>query len=451
MSDLSPAQRWNNRTLTWLMVPIIIEQLLSVTIGAVDTMMVAVVSESAVSGVSLVDSINLLFFTVFNALANGGAVVVSQYLGRQDRQNASLAARQLVYITVLVATGVTVLLEVFRGPLLPLVFGALEPEVLSNAQLYCAISALSFPFIALYSACASIFRSMGNSRIAMWIMLVTNVVHLGGNFLLIFGLGMGAAGAATSTLVSRAFAAIVLLVLLVRAKGGEISLQGLVRVRFVPDMAKRILRIGAPNGLENSLFHVGKLMVARLVASFGTAAIAGNAMANTITNYANMPGHAFMLGIIIVVGHCVGAGDYEAARRNTAKLMKVSILIMLGICAVIVLAMGPLLGALGLSDEATSSATAMLWVFCLGAPLLWSPSFILPSALRGAGDVRYNMVIALFSMWVFRVGGAFLLAHAFGLGALGVWVAMVVDWAVRSLFYIVRWRSGKWERQKVIQ
>ncbi len=317
---ITRAGRWNNRALVRLMWPLIIEQLLSVLLGTVDTVMVAAVNESAVSGVSLVDSINVLLITLFTSLAVGGSVVSSQYIGRGDTQNASLAARQLLYITTAMSLVIVTLTLIFQRGILSLVYGNIEREVMDNAITYLWLSAVSYPFMGLYNACAALFRSMGNSRVSMLVAGLVNILNIIGNALFIYGLGMGVAGAALSTLISRGAAAVVMLLLLFHARSGPIRIAGLFKFQFSWEMIKRILRIAIPSALENSVFQIGKILTARIVSSFGTAAIAGNAIASTITSFATLPGSAFGMAMLTVVGQCVGAGDFNAAKKNYKKL-----------------------------------------------------------------------------------------------------------------------------------
>lgn len=442
--------RWNNRTLFLLMWPLIVEQLLAVTVGLADTVMVSGLGEAAVSGVALVDSINLLLITALSALATGGAVVASQYLGRRDRVSASATARQLVYAVTALSLIIMAVTLLLRKVLLGAIYGSVEADVLANGEMYLWLSALSYPFIALYNAGAAIFRSMGNSRIGMVTALLVNFINIGGNALLIYGFGMGVAGAAISTLVSRAVAAFILLRLLLKIHVGPITLAGLFRFHINKPIIKQILSIGVPNGLENSLFQVGKLIVARLVSTFGTSAIAGNAITWVIISFITLPGQSFGLAMLTVVGQCVGAKNYAAARLNTAKLLKAAYLCMSVLCGVILLLRNPILSIFNLTPEAIQLAKDCLLVFCLTAPLFWPSSFALPNALRAAGDARFTMGVSMFSMWVFRIGSAYLLALFLGLGVIGVWYAMAVDWIVRSAFFILRWRGGRWQQRSLI-
>ena len=275
---------FSNRALLRLLVPLVIEQLLAVTIGMADTVMVTSVGEAAVSGISLVDSINILFIQVFSALAAGGAIVTAQYLGRQEHQNACIAAKQLLYATTVLAVMIMAVALIFHRFLLRLVFGNIEPAVMENAIIYFQLSAVSYPFLAIYNAGAALFRSMGNSKVSTLVSFLMNVVNIGGNAILIYGFQWGVAGAATASLVSRAMAAVIMLVLVCH-KNNPIHIEKVWKLELRFDMIRRILKIGIPNGVENGMFQIGKLIVQGLVATFGTSAIAANAIANTIASF----------------------------------------------------------------------------------------------------------------------------------------------------------------------
>ncbi|MDL2324121.1 MATE family efflux transporter [Ruminococcaceae bacterium OttesenSCG-928-A16] len=443
-------EQWNNRALLRLIWPLMIEQLLAVTLGMVDTVMVTTVGEAAVSGVSLSDSVNVLLINLFAALATGGAVVASQYLGRGNQKNASEAGRQLVYSITILSCVVGVVAFVLRGQLLSLIYGDLDPLVRQNAEVYLWISSLSYPFIGLYNAGAALFRSMGNSRVSMLTSLLVNLLNIAGNSLLIYGFGWGVAGSAISTLVSRAIAAMLLLWLLAKGKN-PISLAGLLRVRLDFGMIRNILKIGLPGGLENSIFQIGKLLTAGVVSAFGTAAIAGNAITGVLATFGNLPGGAISLALITVVGQCVGAGDYEGAKKYTRKLMIIAFTGMGVLNLAIAASAGVILPLFRLSAEGAAIAYQCLMFNCFSAIVFWPQSFSLPNALRAAGDAKFTMAVSIFSMWVFRVGLAFLFAFTLNLGVLGVWFAMVVDWAIRGIIFIWRWKSGRWQNKMVLQ
>lgn len=444
----SPANFSSGR-LRRLILPLIVEQFLSIFVGMVDTIMVSSVGEAAVSAVSLVDSINVLTLNIFTALAAGGTIVASQYLGRQDIANARRSARQLV-VTV---SGIGLLIGlcccIFSEPLLRTLYNGAGEEILADAIAYFQITSLSYPFIAAYSCGTAIFRAQGNSRISMQASLLFNGVNIAGNALLIYGFGMGVLGAAIPTLISRIVGAIVVLTLL-RQPDLIISLTDWREFRFRPAMIKRILAVGLPNSLESSMFHIGKILVQSLISTLGATAIAANAVANSVASLPMIPAMAIGLAMTTVVGQCVGAGEYDAARRYVLSLMKWAALSMVGLCAALFFATPFMIKLFNLSAETGMVVTEILHVYLAVAALTWVWSFTLPNGLRAAGDVKFTMVCSIFSMWVFRIGFSYLFVWQFGLGVQGVWCAMYLDWGVRILFFVYRFFSGRWKNRAVV-
>lgn len=449
-NTLARPPMFTTRALWRLILPLVLEQTLLITVGMADTVMVSTVGEAAVSGISLVDQVNVLLIQIFAALATGGAVVSSQYLGRRDRENACRAAKQLVYSTFGMALVIGVLVLVFNQHILRTVFGKVEPDVMQAAETYFWLSALSYPMLALYNAGAALFRSMGNSRVSLVASAVMNVINIGGNAILIYGFNWGVAGAATATLASRTVAGL-LMIFLLRNPGNPIFLNRLLHFEWYGHIIKSILRVGIPSGIENGIFHVGKLLVAGLVTTFGTSAIAANAICNNIGSMSNMPGSAIGLAMITVVGQCVGARDYTQARHYTKVLMGAAYASM-GILNILLLLGAPfLVGFYAMPQTTTDLALLVLRVNCVVTALIWPASFTLPNALRAAGDARFTMMTSMISMWAFRVGMSYVLGSWFNLGLFGVWTAMQIDWAVRSLVFFIRFKGGKWESARVIE
>lgn len=433
-----------------LILPLVLEQLLLVTVGMADTVMVSTVGEAAVSGISLVDQVNVLLIQIFAALATGGAVVASQYLGRRDRENACRSAKQLVYATFGMAVAIGALVLVLNRHILRLVFGNVEPDVMQAAETYFWLSALSYPMLALYNAGAALFRSMGNSRISLFASLIMNVINIGGNALLIYGLNWGVAGAATATLASRTVAGLMMMLLL-RNRDNPIFLERLFHPEWNGGFLKSILRVGVPNGLENGMFQIGKLLVAGLITTFGTSAIAANAICNNVGSMSNIPGSAIGLAMITVVGQCVGAKDYQQARHYTKTLLAAAYVSM-GLLNIALFLLAPyLVGFYAMPQTTTDLALSVLQVNCVVTVLIWPSSFTLPNALRAAGDARFTMVTSMVSMWVFRIGMSYVLGAWLGMGLFGVWTAMQIDWAVRSLVFGVRFLGHKWEKARVLE
>ncbi len=435
---------FTRKDLMKLIIPLIIEQTLAVTVGLCDSMMVSSVGEAAVAGVSLVDTINVLLIGLFGAMATGGAVVSSQLLGHKEEKSACLAGEQLLLAIVSLALVVMSVALLFGKEVLVLLYGNVNDDVMGYSRTYLTYSALSFPFIAIYNAGAALFRSMGNSKVSMKISIVMNVLHVILNVVLIYGTGLGVAGAAISALISRAFAAVAITILLMNKKY-PIHFNRFRDMRVDMVMIRRILRIGVPNGLENSIFQVGKILVQGIVAGLGQPSITANAIAGTIGGFGVLPGSAIGLALITVVGQCVGAGDYDGVRRYTFKLMKYTYSIIIALNVILIFMIPLILKLYHLSDETAVITTRLMMYHCVLAALIWSTSFALPNALRAVNDVKFTMIISMVSMWVWRIGFSYVLVFAFQLGVFGVWIAMTIDWLFRSVCFIVRFLKGKYK------
>ncbi len=436
---------YTNKDLRKLILPLVMEQFLTLLVGMADTIMISGVGEAAVSGVSLVDTINVLVINVFAAFGTGGAVVAGHFLGQKDGERACKAAWQTTIFSVSVALVVTVLFIGLHDGLLRLIFGNVEAAVMENAKDYLVITALSIAPLALYNSCAGMMRAMNDSKTTMWISMLMNVINISSNAILIYGVGMGTAGAAWATTISRLVAAVIIFCLMFRS-GKEIHFNGQVTWRFEPEYIKRILYIGVPNSLENSMFQLGKILTISMVSTYGTYAIAANAVCNTLAAFNVLPGLAINNALLAVAAVCVGAGAYDQARYYTKKLMKLAMAFLAGMTVLIVLGGDWIVGFYNLSPEASELAVRVFTYHGIMAVFFWLPSFSLPNTLRAAGDVVWSMVIGIFSMWVFRLLFSWLLGTYFGLGLMGVWIAMTVDWIFRACCYLLRFRGHKWEK-----
>lgn len=433
---------FSKKTLSRLIIPLLIEQVLAITVGLADTVMVSRAGEAAVSGVSLIDVINVLLIGVFSSLATGGAVVSAQFLGQRNQEKACRAAEQLLLSATLIALIIMAGCTLGGRPLLQLIYGKVDIDIMKNARIYFFISALSFPFMAIYNACAALYRSMGNSKVSMMVSAIMNLINVIGNAICIFGLHMGAAGVAIPTLIARIIGAVIML-WLIRNPKQQICIRNLLRLRFDFTMTKRILRIGVPNGLEGGIFQLGKILVSGLVAGLGIVATTANAVAISITNFGTIPGAAIGLALITVVGQCIGAGDEVQARGYTKKLLGLSYLLMLALNIGIAIASPVIVGIYGLSAESAREAVLIIISHCIASSIFWVPSFVLPNALRAANDVKYTMYVSIFSMWTFRIGVSFLLVNYFHLGVIGVWFAMYIDWFFRDCCFLIRFIRRK--------
>jgi putative MATE family efflux protein len=440
---------FSRKDLMKLVIPLIIEQILAVTVGLADSMMVARVGEAAVSGVSLVDSINVLLIGLFGALATGGAVVSAQFLGHKEEKSACIAGEQLIAVILALSFFVMAISFLFGNNSLNILFGDVSSDVMGNARIYLFYSAMSYPFIAVYNACSALFRTMGNSKVSMIISLIMNIIHIAGNAILIFGFDLGVAGAAISTLISRALAAVIMFIL-IKNKKHPIHIDSIRSFHIDPVMIKRILRIGIPNGLENSVFQVGKILVQGITAGLGTSAITANAISGTVGGLGVLPGSAISLALITVVGRCVGAADYEGVKRYTYKLMKFTYIVMAILNVVLIFMIPFIIRLYNLTNETAEIATQLMIYHCILASLIWPSSFTLPNALRAANDVKFTMWTSMISMWIWRIGFSYVLAILFNMGVMGVWVAMTIDWLFRSICFVIRFRQAKYKSMSII-
>ena len=436
---------FSRNDLVRLIIPLIVDQFLQVAVGLSDSIMVARVGEAAVSGVSLVDTVMLLIINIFTALATGGAVIAGQYLGRKDPKTGCEATAQLFNFTFLFSIFIMILGYLGQNVILYHVFGKIEPEVMKDSRTYLLIVLSSIPMIAMYNAGAAIFRAMGNSNIAMKTSLLMNSINVFGNALLIFGFHRGVEGVAIPTVVSRGVACVMILILLNNQKH-ELHILHPYPFKIKWNVLKKILYIGIPNGLENSMFQLGKIAILSLVSGLGTASLAANAVGNNIANFAILPGMSFGFALLTVCAQCVGAGDFEQVKYYTKHMMRVEYLCLIASNLIVILALPFILSVYNLSDEAAQYANDIILYHAACVVTIWPLSFTLPNTLRAAADVKVTMVLSIISMWVFRFGFSYLLTMVFHMGIFGVWVAMTIDWLVRGIFFVCRYRSGRWQK-----
>ena len=436
---------FSKKDLRKLIIPLILEQPLAITVGMADTMMISSAGEAAVSGVSLVDMFNNLIISVLAALATGGAVVTSQCIGAGRREEACRSARQLVFTEAAITIGISVLVLLFHRQILGLFFGQIEADVMQNAIIYLIISVFSFPLLAVYDSCAALYRSMGNAQITLKISLLMNVINVVGNAIGVYVLKLGVAGVAIPSLVSRGVAGVVLFTLLHNPD----NLVFLTRGKFKVDatIVKRILFIGIPSGIENGIFQLGRVLVVSIIAAFGTSQIAANGVANSLDSMGCIVGQAMSLAMITVIGRCVGAGEEGQVRYYTKKLLGETYFYTAVINSIILLLLPWILQIYGLGEETTRLSYILVMIHDGMAIFLWPASFVLPNMLRACNDVKYTMVVSIFSMITFRIGFSYVFGVHMGWMAVGVWAAMVIDWVFRVLCFVGRYLAGTWRKK----
>lgn len=432
-----------------LITPLIIEQLLMMLVGMLDTVMVSKAGEAAISGVSIVNDANNLIIALLSALAGGGSVIVSQYLGYEDRENTQKSASQLVMISFVISLILGMLCFVFHASILHLLYSSIEADVYASAKAYFWITALSFPFLGIYNSGTALYRSMNHTKVTMWVSMLMNLINLVGNYICVYLMGMGAAGVAIPTLISRIVAAIVMFALCMNKENPVYILLKDV-FSFQKDIIAKILSIAIPNGVENGLFQLGKVLVSTFVATYGTMQIAANGVTNSLSTLCYVTEMAMQLAVVTVVGQCVGANDYEQAKYYIRKMF----IIGYGLAIVdnlLLFVLSPYaLKLYSLSGETMQIAETILSMECIAVSIMHVPAFVLPSCTRAAGDAKYTMYVGVISMFVARVFGAYMLGTVLGMGVVGTRIAMYIDWGVRIIFFVWRYFSGKWMNYRLV-
>lgn len=440
---------FSNRALWLLLFPIIIEQLLNSFMGMADTMMVSNVGSAAISAVSLVDSINILVIQVFSAMATGATIICSQFLGRGDESRTNKAARQVVLTMTVISITLTILLISCRSWLLSFIFGQVEPEVMADAKVYFLITVLSYPFIALFNAGSAFYRASGNSKFPMKIAIISNILNIIGNTILIFGFNMGVAGAALSTLASRIFCTIVVFYFLSKPKQ-PIVLNQYSKIRPDFTLIGMVLAIGVPAGIENGMFQFGKLAIQSTVSTLGTAAIAAQAMTNILESINGIAAVGIGIGLMTIVGQCMGAGRKEEAKYYIVKLTGYAEVAIILSCIFAMAITKPITYLAGMEVESAKLCFEMMVVITIVKPFVWVLSFIPAYGMRAAGDVKFSMVVSTLTMWLCRVALSVYLCKVWGFGPIAVWIGMFADWTIRGIIFTTRFFSGKWAEKQVI-
>ena len=447
---------FSNRDLIKLALPILLQNILATMIGMIDSVMVAGIGEAAVSGVALINSLDAVLITFFSSMVVGGTVIVSQYLGRGEQDRTQEAIKQLLYVTTAAALLITLIGQVFRVPMLRLLFGEAEELVMHHANRYFLYISLSFPMRAITSACSAALQAMGNTTTPMVVSFISNAINIVLNGVFIYGLQMETAGAAIASLLSRIVGAVILIVLLLDSKR-EIHIERLLYYRPDFSIIRSILRIGIPNAIENCMFSFGKLLTQSVVSTLGTVSITANSVAHNLASYQYVAGSSVGSAAVIVVGRCVGAREKKQAERYSRKMLFAAYLCIWVVVLITAVFSRQIIGFWQLSPETTELTRSLILYHCVCAALVWPIGFVLPSIFRAASDVKFPMVVSIVCMWLFRVAFSYVLAPTevelfgltlpgLGMGVMGVWVAMTLDWAVRVVLYAWRYFSGRWLR-----
>ena len=446
---MSDSKLFTPKSIRKLLIPLIIEQLMIVLVGLFDTMLLSGISESALAAFSLVDSINQLLTQLFFAIGAGGSIIAAQYIGSRDRKGAENTATQSAYMVLLISIIIALPVMLLNGPILHLLYPKINDNIRAYAQQYLLLSALSYPFLALYNSGISMLYAQGLSKLSMATSIVMNITKILLNFLFIRVFHMGIQGAGLATILSRLVGAVMVTCFLMD-QHAPIHYTRPLKPRFLPETNRRILTVALPSGLENIIFLTSKLVIGMMIAGYTGAMIAANAASNTISTYISIPANAINLATITIVSQCIGAGRPEEAKKATKSLQAATIASLVVTCALVAIFIDPMITMLNLSPEAYAHTKEIIYIYCGVSIFFWAPAFGLPNSLRAAGDNRFVMYAAVFSVVMIRALGSYILGNLLGLQVQGIWYAMYLDWVVRSAFFLWRFRSGKWLRHRLV-
>lgn len=440
---------FSNKALKEMIVPLFLEQLLIMLVGLADTLVVSYAGEAAVSGVSLVNQFNTIFIYLFTALASGGAVVISQYIGRKAMDAAGESASQLLLFSVIFSALVSTLVLIGNEGMLRLMFGKVESDVMQACITYLRISAYSYPALAVYNAGAALFRSMGKTSVTMYLSVASNIINVIGNLIGVFVLHAGVAGVAWPSLIARTFSAGVITVLCFRRKNDVFYAEKWI-FQWNGELMRNILRIAIPNGLENGVFQLVKVALSSMVALFGTYQIAANGVAQSIWSLAALAGVAMGPVFITVIGQCMGNRDIQAAEVYFQKLTKIT-LVLSSVWNLLIFLLTPLfMRFYALEPDTKQLVIWLVQIHNLFNAIAYPFSGALSNGLRAAGDVKFTMYVSVISTIAVRLLLSWLLGVILQMGVIGIAIAMVSDWIIRAIIFFWRQKSGKWKTFQVI-
>lgn len=440
---------FSNKDLKNLIVPLFLEQLLMALVGIADVFVIGFVGEAAVSGVSLVNSFNTIFLNLFTALASGGAVVISQYIGHKDKEHAGQAASQLLTASVILSVAISVVILLTNASLMRLMFGKVDADVMDACVTYLRISAYSYPALAIYNAGAALYRSFGKTSTTMYISILANIINVIGNCIGVFGLHAGVVGVAVPSLVSRCFSAVVITILCFSAKN-PVSYLGSWIMKLDVSLQKKILRIAVPNGVESGVLQLVKVALSSVVALFGTYQIAANGVAQSIWSLAALVCVTMGPVFITVIGQCMGAGDIEQAEMYFRKLTKITLVFAIAWNALIFAVTPVFMSFYALEDQTKRLVILLVLIHNIFNAVAFTFADPLGKGLRATGDVKFTTATSLFTTIGVRLIFSMIFGIWLNLGVIGIAFAMCLDWSVRGIIFWWRFKQGKWKTFKVI-
>ncbi|WP_438349280.1 MATE family efflux transporter [Paenibacillus sp. FA6] len=432
-----------------IVIPIFVDQAFIILMGLLNTAMISSSGVAAVSAVSMVDSLNIFLINVFVAVATGGTVIVAQYKGSGNQEMVSKAAAQAISAVTILSVLISVFVILFHTPTLNLLFGNAEEEVFRNAKIFLIGSCISYPFMAIFQAVSGVLRGVAETKACLGLSLIMNLTYLCLNIVLITVFDMGVMGLVISMILARVLGMVTSLIYLLKYNQTlRFKIRNALKLNF--SILKKIMYIGIPFAAEQMFFNGGKLLTQTFIVQLGTLAMTVNAISGSISLLFQIGGNALSISVVTVVGQCIGRRNVQDARKFIKSFIGLSTVFFV-IATLIILPLFPLIVKLfSPPEDIIPTIFALTLLISIAQPILWSFSFIMPSALRAAGDSKFTSISSLLSMWLFRVILGYILGVTLHFGIMGVWVAMVAEWGIRGLIFAWRFKGDKWYAHKLI-
>lgn len=437
------------REILRMLFPIILDQFFIAFILLLTTAMISSSSQTSVSAVSLVSPIYMIVYAIFNAVASGGTVVVAQYKGRNDESKMKSAAGQVMLATSSIAIFLCALLIMFSRPIVTLLYGSADPVILEKSIEYLIGMSISLIFHSFYISSFSIFRGIGATKICLHLTMIINLIHLFASFLFINIFHMDILGTTLSLNIARLIGGGIAVWLLMKPTSVFRILPTHIFRIYWP-ILKSVYKVGLPFALEQVFFNGGGMIAQTFIVTLGTISIAANAIGNSILMLFYSAGLAVATLSITIIGQCVGANEKELAKKYATKMNWLGTITIVISILIFFPSLPLLLKLYNAPNDAQLLIYVLITIVVIAMPFFWSTSNVMPCVFRAAGDATFSSIFSLITMWTIRVGLGYVFAIPLGLGIKGVWICMGIEWAVRSVVFMIRYYSGVWLTKKVI-
>ena len=443
------ARKFNAASLLRFALPNIAMMMLLSMYTIVDGMFISrFAGTTALSAINMSYPLNCLQMATGIMLGTGGSAIIA----RRQGEGRTDEARRNFTMLIAVALGIGLIFAVFGNLFLNPILRLLGTSELqwADCRIYTRIQLVFAPMLFLQTAFQTLFVTAGKPGLGLLTSVgggITNVVLDG---LFMGPMNMGVAGAAIATLGSRVISAVVVFAFL-HNPSQEIAVRDYLHIRPDGRRIMRILSLGIPNGIENAMFQFGKLAIQSTVSTLGTIAIAAQAMTNILENLNGIAGIGIGIGMMTVVGQCLGAGRKDEAIYYIKKLTAVAEIVIIASCALVFLATKPVTILGGMEPESAKMCLYMVGWITVVKPIVWTLAFIPAYGMRAAGDVRFSMILSCISMWAFRVTLCIYLCRVHGFGPIAVWIGMFTDWTIRGIVFTFRFMGRRWLAHKVVE